>query len=68
MLWLYRLLLLAALGPACLILRRQPNFKGTLLARCGLKLPRVPDERPLIWVHAASVGEVFAVGEMTGCV
>lgn len=61
MLWLYRLLLLAALGPACLILRRQPNFKGTLLARCGLKLPRVPEGRPLIWVHAASVGEVKAV-------
>ena len=60
-LWLYRLLMLAALGPACLILRRQPNFKGTLLARCGLKLPDVPVGRQLIWVHAASVGEVKAV-------
>ncbi len=58
---LYRLLMLVLALPACLILRNKPNFRGTLRARLGLKLPAVPRGRPVVWVHAASVGEVRAI-------
>ncbi|HNR51703.1 MAG TPA: 3-deoxy-D-manno-octulosonic acid transferase [Deltaproteobacteria bacterium] len=57
---LYRMLVSVLMWPAALALRRHPNFAGTIAARLGLRLPEVPDGRPLIWVHAASVGEVRA--------
>ena len=58
---LYRLLMALLALPACLILRTKPNFKGTLRARLGLSLPSVPSGRDVVWVHAASVGEVRAI-------
>ncbi|HNU75988.1 MAG TPA: glycosyltransferase N-terminal domain-containing protein, partial [Deltaproteobacteria bacterium] len=57
---LYRMLVSVLMWPAALALRGHPNFAGTIAARLGLRLPEVPDGRPLIWVHAASVGEVRA--------
>jgi len=65
---LYRLLMMVLVLPACLILRNKPNFKGTLLARCGFRLPQVPGDRPVIWVHAASVGEVRAIAGLVAAI
>jgi 3-deoxy-D-manno-octulosonic-acid transferase len=47
--------------PAGLALFRHPNFRGTILSRLGLILPPVSKGRPVIWIHAASMGEVKAV-------
>lgn len=47
--------------PLCFLLRKHPNFQGTLLQRIALKLPKVPLGRDVLWIHAASVGEVKAV-------
>lgn len=56
----YTLLASLLLGPLCLAVRRHPNFQGTLRRRLSLDLPQ---RRPgdLLWVHAASLGEVKAV-------
>jgi 3-deoxy-D-manno-octulosonic-acid transferase len=40
---------------------RHANFRGTILQRLGFRLPLPPSNRRVIWVHAASVGEVKAV-------
>ncbi len=58
---LYRILGAVLIWPASLLLFRHPNFRGTLLGRLGLRLPEIPSNRGIIWVHAASVGEVKAV-------
>ncbi len=61
LIFLYRVLTGLLVWPAGLVLSRHPNFRGTIASRLGLKLPRIPAGRPVIWVHAASVGEVKAV-------
>jgi len=58
---LYGVLGSVAAWPAAFFLRKHPNFRGTLLERLGLRLPDVPAGRKVLWVHAASVGEVKAV-------
>ncbi len=56
---LYRVLMTAAVLPFCLVMRKHPNFAGTLTARLGFgKLPLPPGKS--IWIHAASLGEVKA--------
>lgn len=57
---LYSLLAGVLAWPAGLLLRRHPNFAGTIAGRLGLKLPEPPGTGPVLWVHAASVGEVKA--------
>ncbi|MRR36536.1 hypothetical protein EG829_18070, partial [bacterium] len=57
----YRFLMSVLMWPAGLALIRHPNFRGTILSRLGLVLPPVPKGRPVIWIHAASMGEVKAV-------
>jgi 3-deoxy-D-manno-octulosonic-acid transferase len=50
--WLYKMM-------------RHGKYRAGLAARLGrvpLHLIRTPDSRPVIWVHAVSVGEVLAVG------
>jgi 3-deoxy-D-manno-octulosonic-acid transferase len=56
---LYRALMAVLIWPAGLLLCRHPNFAGTIAQRLGLKLPE-PRKGPVVWVHAASVGEVKA--------
>jgi 3-deoxy-D-manno-octulosonic-acid transferase len=58
---IYRILISILMWQAGLMLSRHPNFAGTIPQRLGLKLPEAPRGRPLIWVHAASMGEVKAV-------
>ena len=58
---LYRLLGNVFIWPAALLLSRHPNFRATIRGRLGVTLPSVPDDRTVVWVHAASVGEVKAV-------
>lgn len=57
---LYGILGSVAAWPAAFFLRKHPNFRGTLPQRLGLRLPDVPAGRKVLWVHAASVGEVKA--------
>lgn len=57
----YRALMAVLMWPAGIVLSRYRNFRGTIPARLGLKLPEMPASLPLIWVHASSVGEVRAV-------
>ena len=57
----YRVLMAVLMWPAGLVLSRYRNFRGTIPARLGLKLPEIPASLPLIWIHASSVGEVRAV-------
>ncbi len=57
----YRVLTAFLVWPAGVVLSRYPNFRGTILSRLGLVLPDIPAHLPLIWIHAASVGEVRAV-------
>jgi len=59
--FLYRLLGAILIWPLALLLRNHPNFKGTFAQRFGLVLPDVPQGRKVLWIHAASVGEVKAV-------
>lgn len=66
MILIYRLLGSILVWPLAFILRRHPNFKGTLLQRLGLRLPEVPGGRKTLWIHAASVGEVKAVSGLVG--
>ncbi len=63
---IYRLLGSILVWPLAFILRRHPNFKGTLLQRLGLRLPEIPAEEKTLWIHAASVGEVKAVSGLVG--
>jgi len=57
---LYNLLATLFVWPLCLLVRRHPNFRGTLRLRLSLKLPARP-QGELFWFHAASLGEVKAV-------
>ena len=59
--FLYRLLGNIFIWPAAVLLSRHPNFRATIRGRLGITLPEVPDDRTVVWVHAASVGEVKAV-------
>ncbi|MDT8272398.1 MAG: glycosyltransferase N-terminal domain-containing protein [Desulfomonilia bacterium] len=63
-LFLYRLLTGIMVWPLALALRNHPNFESTLAQRLSLNLPDPPSGRPLIWVHAASVGEVKAIAAL----
>ncbi|HQG33022.1 MAG TPA: 3-deoxy-D-manno-octulosonic acid transferase [Deltaproteobacteria bacterium] len=58
---IYSILVSILMWPAGILLSRHPNFAGTILQRLGLKLPEAPRGRPLVWVHASSMGEVKAV-------
>ena len=58
---LYGLLGSIAAWPLCFLLRNHPNFTGTLPERLGLRLPEIPSRSKVLWIHAASVGEVKAV-------
>jgi 3-deoxy-D-manno-octulosonic-acid transferase len=40
------------------------KYREGLLQRLGLILPKLSHDRPLIWVHAVSVGEVLAVSRL----
>jgi 3-deoxy-D-manno-octulosonic-acid transferase len=54
--WLYKMM-------------RHGKYRAGLAARLGrvsLHLHRALDSRPVIWVHAVSVGEVLAVGGLIG--
>lgn len=61
LIFLYRILTALLVWPAGLALSRHPNFRGTIASRLGIRLPRVPAGRPVVWLHAASMGEVKAV-------
>jgi 3-deoxy-D-manno-octulosonic-acid transferase len=62
--FLYRLLGNVLIWPASLLLWRHPNFRATIRGRLGMRLPAVPDDRTVVWVHAASVGEVKAIASL----
>jgi 3-deoxy-D-manno-octulosonic-acid transferase len=67
-LFFYNLALLAALvlsAPWWLFrMATTHKYREGLLHRLGLALPRLSRDRPLIWVHAVSVGEVLAVSRL----
>jgi 3-deoxy-D-manno-octulosonic-acid transferase len=58
----YNGLLLIAAPVIFAILLAKPRCRRGLAQRFGLSSPRLrPDRRPLIWVHAVSLGEVVAI-------
>jgi 3-deoxy-D-manno-octulosonic-acid transferase len=59
MLFIYRILTWIALAPLCAVVRKHPNFKGTLSSRLSINMPPRPDGE-LLWLHCASLGEVKA--------
>jgi 3-deoxy-D-manno-octulosonic-acid transferase len=67
-LFLYNLALLAALAlsaPWWLFrMATTHKYREGLLERLGLIRPKLSRERPVIWVHAVSVGEVLAVSRL----
>jgi 3-deoxy-D-manno-octulosonic-acid transferase len=67
-LFFYNLALLAALivsAPWWLFrMATTHKYREGLLQRLGLILPKLSHDRPLIWVHAVSVGEVLAVSRL----
>jgi 3-deoxy-D-manno-octulosonic-acid transferase len=67
-LFFYNLALLAALvvsAPWWLFrMATTHKYREGLLQRLGVVLPKLSQERPLIWVHAVSVGEVLAVSRL----
>lgn len=63
-LFLYRVVFNIVIWPACIYLFRHPNFKGTIATRLGWSLPKIPENRKVLWVHASSVGEVKAVSSL----
>lgn len=60
---LYDLLAALLVWPLCLLLRRNPNFKDTLLLRLSLKRTSRP-QGELFWFHCSSLGEVRAVAPL----
>jgi 3-deoxy-D-manno-octulosonic-acid transferase len=59
---LYNGLLLLASPVILALLLAKPRCRRGLPERFGFKVPRIrPDHRPLIWVHAVSLGEVVAI-------
>ena len=65
---LYGLIGSMAAWPLAFLLRNHPNFKDTLLQRLGTILPELPTGRRILWVHAASVGEVKAVAGLVSAI
>jgi len=61
---LYTLLLAMALLPLLALFAwrawRRPEYRDRWWQRLGLGVPIVPAQRPSVWVHAVSVGEVVA--------
>lgn len=57
----YRILSALIVLPLSFFLRKHPNFQGTIAQRLALNLPQVPVGRDVLWIHAASVGEVKAI-------
>jgi 3-deoxy-D-manno-octulosonic-acid transferase len=61
----YNGLLLLAAPVILAILLAKPRCRRGLLERFGLSAPRVrTDGRPLIWMHAVSLGEVVAIAPL----
>lgn len=59
---LYNGLLLLASPVIVALLAAKPRCRRGLAARLGLSPLRIrPDQRPLIWMHAVSLGEVVAI-------
>src|SRR5262249_32398146 len=59
---LYNVLLIIASPIILAILFAKPRCRRGLRQRFGFSLPAIiPDSRPLIWVHAVSLGEVVAI-------
>ena len=59
---LYNVLLVIASPIILAILFAKPRCRQGLRQRFGFSLPAIiPDSRPLIWVHAVSLGEVVAI-------
>jgi 3-deoxy-D-manno-octulosonic-acid transferase len=59
---LYNGLLLLAAPVVLALLLAKPRCRRGLPERFGFKVPGIrPDHRPLIWVHAVSLGEVVAI-------
>jgi 3-deoxy-D-manno-octulosonic-acid transferase len=59
---LYNGLLLLASPVILALLLAKPRCRRGLPERFGFKVPGIrPDHRPLIWVHAVSLGEVVAI-------
>ena len=58
--------LLLLLSPLILVLlAAKPRCRRGLAERLGLSGPRIrPDHRPLIWMHAVSLGEVVAIAPL----
>ncbi|MGC9324701.1 MAG: 3-deoxy-D-manno-octulosonic acid transferase [Desulfomonilia bacterium] len=61
---LYRLLSSIVVWPLALVLKNHPNFISTIPARLSLSLPEACHGRHVVWVHAASVGEVRAASAL----
>ncbi|HMM44569.1 MAG TPA: lipid IV(A) 3-deoxy-D-manno-octulosonic acid transferase [Candidatus Macondimonas sp.] len=61
---LYTLLLALLLLPLLALFAwrawRRPEYRDRWWQRLGLGVPAVPAQRPCVWVHAVSVGEVVA--------
>lgn len=60
----YNLLLLAASPVILLVLLAKKRCRRGLLQRLGLKLPAPAAGRPVLWVHAVSLGEAVAVAPL----
>ena len=59
---LYNGLLIITAPVILVILLAKPRCRRGLSQRFGLTGPRiVPDGRPLVWLHAVSLGEVVAI-------
>lgn len=59
--YIYRVLTSVLVWPLSLFICRHQNFKNTIARRHGISLPKTPEGKKNIWIHAASVGEVKAV-------
>jgi len=41
----------------------RPDYRGGILQRMGY-VPRSPSDRPVVWIHGVSVGEIKAAGDL----
>jgi 3-deoxy-D-manno-octulosonic-acid transferase len=58
----YNGLLIITAPVILLILLAKPRCRRGLSQRFGFSSPRItPDGRPLVWLHAVSLGEVVAI-------
>ena len=63
--FLYNALLLLASPVILVLLGAKPRCRRGLPQRFGLTSPAIsPDQRPLIWMHAVSLGEVVAIAPL----